>query len=310
MAAEKGEVSAQETLGRWLYQGKFIPRDEARALRWLSTAAERGNPFAQAWMGDVLSQGLGVVIDREAARHWYERAAEQRHIGALTILTAMIFGGVPSDDDRRRIFGLWLKLAEAGEKAAQRQVADLYISAIGTERSVPEAVKWLRAASAQGDVDAQVRLGGLLLLSDEIEQSPAEAVQMFQQAAAQGSVDAEYNLGVCFRRGIGVPVDRERARQLYHHAATKGNSSAQLALGDLLVEIGDDESLRSAAQWYEQASAAGVPQASYGLARLYEAGRGVYADREKAIQLNGKAAEAGYAEAGLALKRLVEVAAD
>ena len=46
-------------------------------------------------------------------------------------------------------------------------------------------------------------------------------------------------------------MDRERARQLYFGAAIKGNSSAQLALGDLLVEIGDGEALKEAIKWYE-----------------------------------------------------------
>jgi len=72
----------------------------------------------------------------------------------------------------------------------------------------------------------------------------------------------------------------------------------------LLVEIGDNEALKEAFKWYEQASAAGLPEAFYGLAHLYEDGAGIYRDREKAILLNRRAAEAGHDGAIAALHRL------
>jgi TPR repeat protein len=150
-----------------------------------------------------------------------------------------------------------------------------------------------------------VQLGTLLLQAEDVSESDVvEAAELFQKAAARGHADAEYNLGVCYRRGIGVAVDRDKARQLYREAAIKGHNSAQLALGDLSAEIGDNESLKDAVKWYEQASAAGVPGAHHGLARLYETGLGVEADIDKAIAFNRKAAEAGHIEARQALNRL------
>jgi TPR repeat protein len=77
-----------------------------------------------------------------------------------------------------------------------------------------------------------------------------------------------------------------------------------LALGDLLVEIGEEDTLKEAVKWYEQASSAGMPEAFYGLAHLYELGAGVYPDREKAVHLNRRAAESGHAEALAAVARL------
>jgi TPR repeat protein len=304
-AAERGDAAARETLGRWFYDGKFIPRDESAGFQLLSLAAEQGNPFAQAWMGDVLNQGLGVIVDRPAARTWYERAAAQRHIGALTVLTGMILEGEPSEDDRAKLFSFWLNLAEAGDVTAQVQIADFCLSGLGAARSLPDALKWFGAAAAQGSTDAQVQLATLLLQAeDATDKDAVEAVELFQRAAARGNVDAEYNLGVCYRRGIGVAADRDKARQLYREAAIKGHNSAQLALGDLLSEIADNESLKEAVKWYEQASAAGVPRAHRGLARLYETGQGVEADIDKAIAFNRKAAEAGHFEAKQALDRL------
>jgi TPR repeat protein len=307
-AAEREDAAAQEVLGRWYYEGKLVPRDEATALRWNSLAAEGGNPFAQAWLGDVLNQGLaGVIVDHAAARRWYEKAAIQRHVGALTLLTHMVFSEAADDEALRNLFSLWLNIAQAGDGGAQLQVAGFYLEGTGTEPSIAEAVKWLKAAAEGGNADAQVRLGGLLLQSKEAAGDPMQAAALFQQAATRGNVDGEYNLGVCYRLGLGVPVDRDRARSLYFGAAIKGHRSAQLALGDLLVEIGDENTLKEAVKWYEEAAAVGIPEALFGLAHLYETGKGVYPDRERAVQLNRRAAESGHAGAEAALARLAGV---
>jgi TPR repeat protein len=307
-AAEKGEAAAQEVLGRWFYEGKLIRRDDALALRWNSAAAEGGNPFAQAWMGDVLAQGLaGVIVDRAASRAWYEKAAQQRHLGALTMLTQAVFADEATEDELARLFALWLNVAQAGDASAQLQVAGFYLEGTGVESSIPEAIKWLRASAENGNAAAQVRLGGLLLQADEAGEAAAEALALFQQAAARGNIDGEYNLGVCIRRGIGIPADRDKARQHYFNAALKGHPSAQLALGDLLVEIGSSEALIEAFKWYEEASKAGMPEAFFALAHLYETGKGVYPDRAKAVQLNQRAAESGHAGAQAALDRLAGV---
>jgi TPR repeat protein len=105
---------------------------------------------------------------------------------------------------------------------------------------------------------------------------------------------------------MGIGQDREQARRHYLTAAKMGQTSAQLALGDLLVEIGDDSSVLEAVRWYEQAAAAGAPGAFFGLAELHESGRGVPIDRAKAIFFHRKAAEAGHEGALRALAHLTE----
>ena len=219
----------------------------------------------------------------------------------------MGFGEGADDETLSRFFSLWLNIAQAGDEKAQLQVAGFYLEGTGVEASVTEAVKWMKAAAEKGNAVAQVRLGGLLLQSQEAAGDPAEAAALFQQAATRGSVDGEYNLGVCYRLGVGVPADRDRARSLYFSAALKGHHSAQLALADLLVEVGDESALKEAVKWYEEASAAGIPEAFFGLAHLYETGKGVYPDRERAIQLNRRAGESGHVGAEEALNRLTGV---
>ena len=97
-AAEDGSADAQATLGRLLYDGILIGKDEAAALRWFSRAGEGGNAFAQMWLGDVLYAGKGVLEDKEAAAYWYEKAARQGEAPALAALAADLVHGRASDN--------------------------------------------------------------------------------------------------------------------------------------------------------------------------------------------------------------------
>ncbi len=304
-AAENKNAAAQETLGRWLYEGKFVPRDQEAAFRWLSSAAELGNPAAQAWMGDVLNAGLaGVVLDRDVARMWYERAAKQQHVGALSVLSEMVLADEPSADRRAMILDLWQVLADAGDPYAQVRLAEFHMGADGFPASPGLAETWLRAAAAQEDTGAQVRLAKLLLQSETSEEEFREAVGMLQRAAAKGDIDGEYNLGICYQYGIAAPLDLDVAERLYRGAAIRGHSPAQLSLANLLVERETEASFREAANWFEQAAAADMPEAYLGLGRLLEGGKGVAPNPDKAAMLYRKALDLGSEDAREALDHL------
>jgi TPR repeat protein len=247
----------------------------------------------------------GVLVDRKAAEEWYLRAAEQLHIGALSLLTGVAQSSVEVDTEARaHLFSLWLRAATAGNETAQARVGNFFLSGFGVEPSPTEAVRWLRRAASTGNLQAQLQLAGALLQGKPDPGAYEEALSLLRQAASKGNADAEYNLGVCYRRGLGVAPDRDQARRHYHSAAIAGNRSAQLALGDLLVEMGDDLSLIEAARWYEYGTMAGVPGSFFGLARLYEQGKGVHADSAKATLYYRKAAESGHEGARQALARL------
>ena len=67
---------------------------------------------------------------------------------------------------------------------------------------------------------------------------------------------------------------------------------------------GCQQELAKAVEWYTKASDMGLPLASHNLAILYENGRGVEKDRQRAIALYEMAAEAGHKPSAEALERL------
>ena len=65
----------------------------------------------------------------------------------------------------------------------------------GCRRMGAEAVKWLRKATAQGDVRAQRYLALMYQSGSGVQKDDAEAEKWFRMAANKGDADSQYNLG-------------------------------------------------------------------------------------------------------------------
>ena len=73
--AEKGDVSAQYTVGIANYQGLGTAQDYALAMKWFSRAAAQDLAPAEYCVGVMLAHGEGVHANPAAAIAWYKRAA-------------------------------------------------------------------------------------------------------------------------------------------------------------------------------------------------------------------------------------------
>ena len=69
IAAEQGDVEAQNQLGYMYRLGQGVPKDDVEAASWTRKAAEQGNADAQARLGYMYGIGRGVL-----------RAAVERHL--------------------------------------------------------------------------------------------------------------------------------------------------------------------------------------------------------------------------------------
>src|SRR5207249_7973463 len=75
-AAERGDISAQYTLGTIYDQGLGVPRDYREAFRWYTMAANGGHYFAQYNLGGMYHDGQGVPKDDAVAAAWWRKAAD------------------------------------------------------------------------------------------------------------------------------------------------------------------------------------------------------------------------------------------
>jgi TPR repeat protein len=85
LAAEKGDVTAEEQLGRIYSQGMGLQPDYAEAFKWDLKAAEHGDTRSQTQLAWSYAQGRGVPKDSVQARMWYDisRRNVPTTVGAL-----------------------------------------------------------------------------------------------------------------------------------------------------------------------------------------------------------------------------------
>jgi len=267
-AAEQGLPSAQFRLGTGLAEGRFGAADEAEGVAWLRRSAIAGISEAACYLGDYYTKAQPP--DFKEAATWYQRASE------------------------------------AGNAAASRQLASLYLTGYGVVEDREEAERLLRIAAEGGNLDASADLANLVT-NDPKRAHEADAVPgWFEGAAQDGDFVAAFNLGLCFAKGVGVPQDDRKAAQWVRRAAEEV-AEAQYMYGRILQDgRGVPIDLREARIWFARAAAAGVADARVALAEMLLNGDGGSPMPDMAVQLFTQAAKGGHPSAMYALGVLYE----
>ena len=191
----------------------------------------------------------------EEALFWFLVAAKRGVPEAKYKLAVLYRDVFPERSNVDRIFHLLLQAARAGVVEAQQEVAYIYL---GVEQDSP----FTKFASLK------------------------KAIKWYTQLADSGSPEAQYNLArILYSQG-----NKEAAFQRYLKAANNGLGLAQLKVGRML-ELGDGvaQNFIQALFWYRRAIVHHEASAKYQLSRMYQKGRGVSRDVEKAERLYNEA---------------------
>jgi len=169
--AKAGDSVCQDMLGVLYSEGLGVARDQAAAFHWFELAAAQGNPTAAYNLGVAYERGEGVAKNQAEAEKWYTKSAES---------------GVP----------------QAEFRLAARAVA---------RSDWKTAVKWLRAAAAQGLPPAQTMLGTAYEFGQGVRRSDKQAAKWYEAAADHGDATAQSSLAGFYERGVGVDQDYKEA---------------------------------------------------------------------------------------------------
>ncbi len=195
--------------------------------------------------------------------------------------------------------------ADNGVAAAQTKLGDYHLFGIGPLRRDPEtAVGYFEAGAEAGDPPALMTLGLLHRIGMGVPRDNAQMIDLMAQAAEGGYHFAQFRLGQIYLTGEGFPggadtslgiPNREEAARLLALAAEQGNIEAVLELAKLHSEVDGPGTGDPDAQyrWTQAAVEAGLDEAVGALGFLYERGRGVEADPERAAELYVEALESG-----------------
>ena len=86
LAAEQGNVDAQNHLGYMYEYGQYVTRNETEAVDWFRLAANQGHVSAQNHLGNMYYWGIGVTVSYTEAAKWYHLAAQQGNFSAVNQL--------------------------------------------------------------------------------------------------------------------------------------------------------------------------------------------------------------------------------
>ncbi len=206
--------------------------------------------------------------------------------------------------------------AQAGNSAAQLDLARAYDDGNGVPQSDQLAAKWYRAAAEQGNATAQTNLGLMFRAGRGVEQDKAEALKWYHKAATQKNPNAMFHLGTAYYNGDGTGIDDVTAYAWFLLAQSFGSESADNAvkrmkeeardlqpealerIGDM-YQKGDDLPQESgeAVNWYRKAALVGTAPVQFKLASLLLEGKGGTPDYAEVRGLCEKAAKARYSPA-------------
>jgi len=180
-----------------------------------------------------------------------------------------------------------------------------------TAAPVPVDVPALRKKAEAGDAAAQLQLAAHILSGGVKDGKPAEAAELLEKAADSGHAPAQFHFARLLQSGApGVKADPDRAKFLLQQSAEGGFALAQsswgLVLENQIDPKGREVNYDEPAKWYEKAAAQGDAEGMCRLGMLKASGR-VKSDPVEAWKLLQKAARAGHAvalnECGVALQR-------
>jgi TPR repeat protein len=112
------------------------------AIQLFELLAERGDVSAQYSLGSIYSRGFGTSKNFTVAARWFRKAAVQGHTEAQFDLGALYHRGEGVRKNSQLAIEWWLKSANAGDAFAQSGLGDLYLDGNGVNRDLVQAYKW------------------------------------------------------------------------------------------------------------------------------------------------------------------------
>lgn len=121
-----------------------------------------------------------------------------------------------------------LARANAGDAAAQLQVADVYAAGKDSKPDYKQAAVWYRKAADQGNLAAEVHLADFYRDGRGVTRDMTQATDWYRKAGDAGDVSAQGSLGILYSLGTGVARDDVEAYYwLCLAASQKGPNQAR-----------------------------------------------------------------------------------
>ncbi len=254
------EAAATPDAAYGAYQAGHYRRALAEALKRIE--ADSSDAAAMTLIGELYRQGLGVPPDQKVATEWYERAETRGDINAAFALATQLLDDKSGKRDPARAGALLEKAAKAGHPAANYNLA-IALLAANREEDDKRAVACLEIAAKAQVGDALYALGVLAKQGRGMPANEEAAARWMKQASAAGNVPGEVEYAIMLFNGTGVDKNEAAAASLFRRAAWQGNPIAQNRLAKLYqFGLGIAPDTIEAAAWHLAARSQGLKDAA------------------------------------------------
>lgn len=305
---EAGDIDAQEELGIYYLEGKYIAQDIQKSEHWFGKAYEQGC-FSILVLADAYIKGELVPQNEKRAFEIYSQCAEQGEPYALFRLACFYQDGIVVEKNDKLAVDLYKKAAEKGEVSAQLILGIYYVKR-GLDRlynrenaaqEYGEALKWFEMAKeAEGDPYACLQIGKIYFKGLGVDTDYKKAVENFICAAEEGKAEAMHLLALCYNEGSGIEQDTIKAIEWFTKAYKNGNEESASELAVIFIT---QERYDEAVFWLEKAVDMGDTEAMRVLGNWMFNGDYVAEDRIKAFELYKMGAEKENTECAYRLAR-------
>ena len=198
---DRNAAWAQHSMAVRYEEGRAVPRDYARAVELFGLAAAQGYALSQFALGQIYVHGrYGIAMDVREGLRLLEAAVAQDDAKAMWVLATVYRDGKPGvPTDLPLAVRLIRQSAELGLDSAQSELGYMCEHGWGVAESLPEALRWYKAAAEQGNATAQLSMGGCLMRVSQERFGRADAtghsvvpqaLRWARMAAAQGCSEA------------------------------------------------------------------------------------------------------------------------
>ena len=245
-----------------------------------------GEALGCARLAERYERGDGVERDLGRAASLYERACRRELWTACTILGWLLEGGHGIPRDPRKATAVYQLACAGGERVACSNLGIFYRDGEGgVERSPRRAASLFSKACELGHGTGCVRLAEVLDTGTERDHTSALFFRLKGCLAGHQDACSALRRAPSGQRG-GAGGQEKRAAA----ACERGNGKACVALGHLILERGKGKRAeKRAVAVYRKACDMSQAFGCLALARMFQQGRGVSADRQRAEHLRGRA---------------------
>lgn len=268
--------------------------DLDKAEYYLSEAAKHDTESCFR-MAQWLEKGFNGAADPTSAIDYYLRAAEHGHSKALLYIAECYASGRLLDCDSEKAFRCFQKIVEKNERNDENTMAEVKLAlcclnGIGTEVDYSKALYYMSQAARHQSREAIYELSMMYSSGRGVTQDSRKAFHLMNEAAALNYAPAQYELGVMYENAIGTIENRERAYNWYHMAYELNYLPAYAKMASFLIDgsVSGRDYLK-AREIAEKGASHSDAECNCILYRIYSEGRGVRADRTKAMEYLNRA---------------------